>query len=119
MPSCVYEHHGDKKSRWPVLSAPVGFADHQGRHLLGLGPSPAAVDAASAARIPANSERLGAESQPIFFQSAEHHKPLEDLRLAIANCRLKIVNQKSFDEELQPTSGGQKSYYLYIGNFTV
>jgi len=70
---------------WKLLPAPVGFADHQGRHLLGPGLSAVTVDAASAARIPANCERLRAECQPILFQFAEHHKPLKDLRLAIAN----------------------------------
>jgi len=51
-----------------------------------------------------NTERPRAESQPVFLQFAEHYRPLEDLRLAIANCQLKIINQKSSDERLRPTS---------------
>jgi hypothetical protein len=44
---------------WLVLSAPVGFADHKGRHKVGVEPVAFRAGEAPAAGIPANSKKLG------------------------------------------------------------
>ena len=44
-----------------MLSAPLGFSDHEGRHLLRFDFSGASVDATSAAWIPANIQDVSLE----------------------------------------------------------
>ncbi|MFZ0035716.1 MAG: hypothetical protein WAK60_12110 [Sedimentisphaerales bacterium] len=43
------------------LSAPLGFADHQGRHLLKAGPAIVFMDTTSVARIPTDVEQLDSQ----------------------------------------------------------
>jgi hypothetical protein len=51
----------DKNDRVEILSAPFGFANHQGRHLVKLGPAIGSIDTASIARIPTDVEELDSQ----------------------------------------------------------
>ena len=55
-----------------LLSAPLGFSDHQGGHLLGFDFSAAIINAASAARVPSNIQDVSLEKQCVSFDFSEH-----------------------------------------------
>ena len=53
-------------------SAPLGLADHQGRHQLRGTPAVPDVDGTATARIPTEEEELCLQEETVFFLSAEH-----------------------------------------------
>jgi len=50
-----------------LLSSPFRFADHKGRHLLGLGFAIGLTGAASVTGVPADVEQLDSQRQLVFF----------------------------------------------------
>lgn len=57
-------------------ASPLGFSDHQGRHVLRIKLSPPVMGTASVARIPANGKQLGFQRQFAFFQFTQHCQPV-------------------------------------------
>ena len=90
-------------------ASPVGFADHQGRHLLGGDAVISGANAAPAAGIPAEEEELGLQEELVFSQLTEHieHRGVSQVESSTITLPLSTNRGSDFGAkaEEQPACG--------------